>query len=90
MPDARYRLHDGQLMQRLMKHPLPGGTRHTRRSLADATGLSYTKIHRLISEERPEVDEPHADAIARELQSARKALFSPSPSTFKNGNGGQQ
>lgn len=82
MPDDRYRVHDGALMQRLMKHPLAGGRVHSVRSLARATGVSYSKIQKLISEERPTVPEPEADAIAAELQSRRRALFSPNSSPF--------
>jgi plasmid maintenance system antidote protein VapI len=89
LPDDRYRLHDGELLRRLMKRPLEGGTVHTVRSLADATGLSYSKIQKLIKEERPDVDAPEADRIAEAVQSRRRALFSPTSFTFKNENEGK-
>ena len=82
MPDDRYRVHDGALLYRLMRQPLPGGEVHTVRSLARATGLSYSKIQKLTSEERPTVSESEADAISRAVQSRRRALFSPTSSSF--------
>lgn len=85
MPDARYRLHDGPLLKRLMQQPLPGGTSYTVRSLASVTGLSYSKIQKLVSEERPYVDQVDADRIAEAVQVRRKALFSPTPSPFEDG-----
>jgi hypothetical protein len=68
-----------------MKQPLPGGTSFTVRSLANVTGLSYSKIQKLISEERPFVDQDQADRIAEAVQARRKALFSPTPSPFEDG-----
>jgi len=85
VPDARYRLHDGPLLKRLMRHPEQGGEVHTMRSLAGVTGLSYSKIHKLITEERPFVDEPDADRIAEAVQVHRRALFAPTQSPFEYG-----
>ena len=85
MSDDRWRLHDGPLLKRLMHHPLPGGTRYTVRSLARETGLSYSKIQKLITEERPFVDGSAAERIAQAVQSRRKALFSPTRSPYEDG-----
>uniref|UniRef100_UPI0039F4B6F2 helix-turn-helix domain-containing protein n=1 Tax=Streptomyces sp. ND04-05B TaxID=3028693 RepID=UPI0039F4B6F2 len=58
---------------------------HTVRSLASATGVSYSKIQKLVKEERPTVSKGEADAIARHLQSRRRALFSLDTSPFEYG-----
>lgn len=85
MPDVRYRLHDGALLRRLMECPPPGGTPHTVRSLAAAVGLSYSKIQKLITEERPYVTGDDAEHIASEVGCRRRALFSPSSSPSWDG-----
>lgn len=85
MRDARYRLHDGALLRHLMECPPKGGTPHTVRSLAAAVGLSYSKIQKLITEDRPDVDEVHADRIASQVHFRRRALFSPSSSPSRDG-----
>ncbi|WNI15538.1 hypothetical protein [Actinacidiphila sp. ITFR-21] len=85
MHTDRYRLHDGPLLRRLMECPPPGGQIHTVRSLAAATGLSYSKIQKLITEDRPTATLAEADRIARELRVRRKALFSPSSSPSQDG-----
>ncbi|HEY5836742.1 hypothetical protein [Streptomyces sp.] len=84
MPDPRYHLHDGKLLRRLMENPLPGGTSHTVRSLAAETGVSYSKIQKLISEQRPTVTASEADRISHAVQCRRKALFSPLPPPSSN------
>lgn len=83
--NRRYRIHDGQLLRQLMKRPGSAGVRHTVRSLAEATGLSYTKIHRLITEERPTVEANEADAVAEAVEVRRRALFTPTSSPFEDG-----
>lgn len=85
MPNRRYRLHDGALLRRLMECPPPSGTTHTVRSLAAATGLSYSKIQKLITEERPTTTEGEADRIACAFRLRRRALFSPSSSPSWDG-----
>lgn len=82
----RYRLHDGLLLRRLMRHPESDGVAHTERSLAQATGLSWSKVHRLITEERPTVTEDQADRIAAAVRVRRKALFTPISSPFGDAN----
>lgn len=85
MRTARYHLHDGPLLRRLMECPPVGGTAFTVRSLAAATGLSYSKIQKLIHGERPTVTEDEADRIASAVLVCRKALFSPHPSPYWDG-----
>jgi hypothetical protein len=68
-----------------MECPPKGGEPHTVRSLAKAVGLSYSKIQKLITEERPDVDGAHADRIASEVHVRRRALFSPSSSPSWDG-----
>lgn len=83
-----YRVHDGLLLKRLMRCPEAGGTVYTVRSLATVTGMSYSKIQKLVTGERPTVSEPEADRIAQAVQVRRKALFAPTSSPFGDGNGG--
>lgn len=71
----RYRLHDEALLRRLMECPKPGGTAHTVRSLAAVTGLSYSKVHKLIRGTRPTCDEQDAESVAHAFDLPRKALF---------------
>lgn len=80
-------MHDGQLLKRLMRHPESDGVPHTVRSLARAAGVSPSKIHRLITEERPTVKQGEADRIAEAVQVRRKALFAPTTSPYSNGDG---
>lgn len=86
MSDSTYRLHDGELLQRLMRQPAPGGTRHSAQSLADAVGVSASKVHKLISEQRPYLEEAQAEACASAVGVHRKALFSPCSFSFVNEN----
>lgn len=76
MRTTRYRLHDGLLLRRLMECPPVGGEAFTVRSLAAVTGLSYSKIQKLVTEERPTVTPDEAERIARALSVRRRALFS--------------
>lgn len=85
MPNTKFRLHDGLLLRRLMECPPKGGTPHTVRSLAAAVGLSYSKIQKLITEERPFVTGDDAQRIASEVDCRRRALFSPSSSSYEDG-----
>jgi plasmid maintenance system antidote protein VapI len=85
VPDTRYRLHDGPLLRWLMGHPATTGTPFTVRSLAAATGLSYSKIQKLCSGERPTVSAPEADQVAAAIGFSRRALFSPLSSPFEDG-----
>lgn len=86
MPDPLYRLHDGELLRRLMRQPAPGGTRHSVQSLADAVGVSTSKVNKLISEQRPYLTGEQAEACARAVGVHRKALFSPRSFSFENEN----
>lgn len=83
----RYRVHDGPLLARLMRCPDQGGTAHTVRSLAKAVGLSWSKIHRLITEDRPTVTRAEADHIAESLGVSRRAIFQPISSPLGDGDG---
>lgn len=83
MRNARYRVHDGLLLLRLMKHPNEGGSTHTVRSLAAATGMSWSKIQRLTTEERPTVTREQADRIAEAVGVRRRALFAQISSPFE-------
>lgn len=85
MPTPRYHLHDGPLLRRLMECPPVGGTAFTVRSLAAATGLSYSKIQKLVHGERPTVTADQADRIATAVRVRRQALFSPHPSPSWDG-----
>lgn len=84
MPKQSHRLHDGSLLRRLMRQPEPGGREHSVRSLARAVGVSESKVHKLISEERPYVTEAEAEAIATEVGARLKALFAPRSFSFMN------
>lgn len=84
MGSTRYRVHDGPLLKRLMTCPEPGGTSHTVRSLARASGLSKSKIQALIDETRPTVEGSDASAIAEAVSVRRKALFAPEQSSFED------
>ncbi|MDX2707300.1 hypothetical protein PV350_31260 [Streptomyces sp. PA03-6a] len=76
-----YELNDGHLLRRLMRCPDKGGTRHTVRSLADATGLSKSKISNMLNDRSKKVPEGAADATAEAVGEQRKALFTPIAST---------
>lgn len=70
-------LNDGPLLRRLMKCPDRGGTRHTVRSLAAATGLSKSKIHRMLNDQAPRVASQQAEATAEAVGVRCTALFTP-------------
>lgn len=84
LPKQTHRLHDGPLLRRLMRQPEPGGREHSVQTLAQAVGVSESKVHKLISEVRPYVTEAEAKAIAREVGVHCKALFSPRSFSFMN------
>jgi hypothetical protein len=84
MPD-RYRLHHGALLRRLMECPRPGEKRHTVRSLAAATGLSYSKVQKLTSGERPTCGATEAQRVASVFDLPRNALFLPLSSPSQDG-----
>lgn len=86
MSDDRYRVHDGSLLRRLMTCPEQGGTAYTVRSLAAETGLSFSKIQKLVTGDRPTVTEAEADSIASAVHICRRGLFAPTPSPFGDGN----
>jgi hypothetical protein len=67
-----------------MRQPEPGGREHSVRTLAQAVGVSESKVDKLISEERPFVTEAQAQAIASEVGAHLKALFAPRSFSFMN------
>ena len=79
-------LTPGQLLARLMRRPDTGGTRHTVRSLAAATGISKSKISSMLRDQQTRLPEHKADAVAHEVGVRRKALFTPIVSTIANTN----
>lgn len=84
MPHAHYRLHHGKLLQRLMRCPDTGGTRHTVRSLATIAGVGKSKVGYMLRNRQMVVTADQAAAIARALDLPTAALFAPIGSTFKN------
>lgn len=84
MPD-RYRLHDKALLRRLMECPRPGERVYTVRSLAAATGLSYSKVHKLLKGTRPTCEAEDATSVASAFDLPRKALFLPISSPYEDG-----
>jgi hypothetical protein len=85
--EPAYRLIDGDLLGRLMKCPDKGGTRHTVRSLADATGISKSKISNMLNDRQTKLPESKASATAAAVGVNREALFIPITFTFTNTNG---
>lgn len=81
MPDTRYRLIDGSVLRRLMGAPEPGNPPHTVHTLASASGLSASKIRKLIKGVRPTVPLAQARRIAQAVSADMEALFLPSPSS---------
>jgi transcriptional regulator with XRE-family HTH domain len=79
-----YRLIDSDLLGRLMRYPNKGGTRHTVRSLADATGISKSKISNMLNGRQTKLPESKATATAVAVGVNRKALFTPIVFTFTN------
>lgn len=88
MPDPAqepiYRLIDGGLLGRLMRCPDEGGAHHTVRSLADATGISKSKISNMLNGRQTKLPESKASAAAAAVGVNRKALFTPITFTFTN------
>ncbi|GGQ48522.1 hypothetical protein GCM10010496_08420 [Streptomyces asoensis] len=74
--DYRYRLHSGDLLRRLMDdHSAdePGSTRE----LAEAVGLSKSKVDALVHETRPTVSRAEARRVAQAYSLPPRALFHP-------------
>jgi hypothetical protein len=84
---ARHQIPTARRRAAQAPHGVPAsrGTTHTVRSLAAVTGLSYSKIQKLITEERPTTTGSEADRIACAVQCRRRALFSPSSSPSWDG-----
>lgn len=74
MTHARLYLTDGNLLRGLMTWA-PAGTSLDIRKLADAVGVSKSKIGALLSGERPSVTEDVAERICEVLDVRRDALF---------------
>jgi transcriptional regulator with XRE-family HTH domain len=83
---ARHRLNDGELLSRLMRCPDAGGTRHTVRSLAAATGVSKSKLSCMLRGHQMDVTAEQADAIAEAVDVRRAALFMPRSFVIANAN----
>jgi hypothetical protein len=81
---TRYQLIHGLLLRRLMRCPDTGGTRHTVRSLAEASGVSKSKIGYMMRGRQMRVTASQARAIAEAVGLPREALFTPTTSTFTN------
>lgn len=88
--EPTYRLTDGNLLGRLMRCPDKGGRRHTVRSLAEATGVSKSKISYMLRDRQTKLPESKASAMAEAVDVRRKALFTPISSTFVNVDGDQE
>lgn len=71
---ARLHLTDSDVLRGLMTWA-PGGSSVDIRKLADAVGVSKSKIGALLSGERPSVTEDVADRICEALDVRRDALF---------------
>lgn len=84
LPYTHYRLTSGHLLNRLMRCPDTGGTRHTVRSLAAVSGVGKSKIGYMIRGRQMMVTTEQATAIAEAVDIPRTALFTPITSTFKN------
>lgn len=74
MTHARLYLTDSHVLRGLMTWA-PGGSSVDIRKLADAVGVSKSKIGALLSGERPSVTEDVADRICEALDVRRDALF---------------
>lgn len=84
LPYTHYRLTSGHLLNRLMRCPDTGGTRHTVRSLAAASGVGKSKISYMTQGRQMVVTAEQASAIAEAVDIPRTALFAPIASTFKD------
>lgn len=84
MPDARYRLISGEVLTRLMNGP--GLAEHTAHTLATASGLSVSKIRKLLKGLRPSVTRQQADRIAEAVGVTRADLFAPATSAYADMN----
>jgi DNA-binding Xre family transcriptional regulator len=90
MTHARLRLTDSDLLRGLMRWA-PGGNSLDIRSLADAVGVSKSKVHALLTGERPSVTPQVAARICEVLDVRRDALFfEPAPTPMGVGNPRQE
>ena len=90
MTPARLYLTDSDVLRGLMTWA-PGGSSVDIRKLADAVGVSKSKIGALLSGERPSVTEDVADRICEALDVRRDALFyDPLPTPMGVGNDRQE
>lgn len=74
MTPARLHLTSGETLRTLMRWA-PNGSSLTIRELADAVGVSKSKIEALLSEERPTVTRELAARICAALDVRQNALF---------------
>ncbi|MFQ6851223.1 helix-turn-helix transcriptional regulator [Streptomyces sp. 35M1] len=74
MTPARLHLTSGETLRTLMRWA-PNGSSLTIRELADAVGVSKSKIEALLSEERPTVTRELAGRICSVLDVRQNALF---------------
>ncbi|MFD9212046.1 helix-turn-helix domain-containing protein [Streptomyces sp. NPDC059544] len=87
MTPARRYLTDSDVLRGLMRRA-PGGGSLDIRSLADAAGVSKSKIHALMTGERPSVTEDVAERICEVLAVRRDAVFyEPLPTPMGMGMG---
>lgn len=84
MPCTHYRLTSGHLLNRLMRCPDVGGTRHTVRSLAAVSGVGKSKIGYMLQGRQTVVTAEQALAISEAVDIPRPALFTPIVSAFKD------
>jgi transcriptional regulator with XRE-family HTH domain len=77
MTDDRLHLTDSDLLRGLMRRAPDGGSLDIR-ALAEAVGVSKSKIHALLSGERPSVTTDVAERICRVVDIQRHRLF-PDP-----------
>lgn len=84
MDDKPYYLSDGQLLQRLMKCPEPGGTRHTVRSLATLTKVGKSKLSSAINGRQTRFSAEDAYAIAAAVGVQVSPLFLPTVFVIAN------
>jgi hypothetical protein len=88
VPDTEpiYRLTNAPLLKRLMRGPTENGRRHTARSLADATGISKSKIWHMIHGRQSKLPQSKMQAVLDEVDAEEDWLFTAIPFTFKNVN----
>jgi transcriptional regulator with XRE-family HTH domain len=80
---VRYTLRDLDTFKKIMKSP-GRGVPYTVRSLAEASGVSRSQVHRLLAGELDNLDVNDAHAVAEALGVAVLVLFMP-PSSPEQG-----